>query len=246
MRKDRSRQAKPTAKDKETAALLSRMWNDWKRSNADPDGKLPTQAALIEGTGLSQSAVSQYLNGYLAFGYSAVLRFAKFFGVPPSAIRDDLDALPSPADDGHEWPAVLAYAQAVGLGAGREADEYAETHKLKFRHASLAKKHLNPDDLRVMEGSGDSMEPTIRERDAILFDLSDTSPRNNMIYVLAEPGAGDCEYNVKRCKISKGTVTFVADNPDGDHTWKQPRVHGNPDDPFTVIGRVRWIGRWIK
>lgn len=145
-----------------------------------------------------------------------------------------------------DWPSVLAYAQAVGLGTGFEADEYAEMHKLKFRHDSLAKKHLNPNNLRVMQGNGDSMEPAIRDGDAILFDLSDIEPRNNRIYVLTEPGVVHDEYNVKRCKISKGLVTFVADNPNGDHNWKEPRTYGNPLDPFTIVGRVRWIGRWIK
>lgn len=88
------KRAKPTAKDRATAELLSRMWESYRRANPGADGKPLKQAALIEGTGLSQSAVSQYLNGYLKFGYGAVLKFAKFFDVPPSSIRDDLDALP--------------------------------------------------------------------------------------------------------------------------------------------------------
>ena len=89
-----------------------------------------------------------------------------------------------------DWTSVLAYWQAVGLGNGQEAMEYAETNKLMFRHDSLAKKRLSAKHWRMMYGTGNSMEPTIRERDAILFDVSDTTPRNRGIYVILVPGAG--------------------------------------------------------
>ena len=124
------------------------------------------------------------------------------------------------ADD---WADVTGYAHAAGLGTGPEAAEWAETHKLKFRRDSLAKKRLNPKHLAVMYGAGDSMEPTIRAGDAILFDTSDTTPRHRGIYVLLVPGAGAEEYVVKRALVSKGAVSFVSDNPDGDHNWKEPR-----------------------
>lgn len=109
MNANTEKRAKPTAKDRATADLLSRMWETYRRANPGPDGKPLKQAALIEGTGLSQSAVSQYLNGYLKFGYGAVLKFAKFFDVPPSSIRDDLDALP-------DAPARADSAQDPALG----------------------------------------------------------------------------------------------------------------------------------
>src|SRR5690606_35071593 len=48
-----------------------------------------------------------------------------------------IDRRPQKAE---EWVDVQGYAQAVGLGKGAEAQEYAETHKLKFRAESLARK----------------------------------------------------------------------------------------------------------
>lgn len=159
---------------------------------------------------------------------------------PPPATT----ARPAPPADAanDDWTDVTGYAQAAGLGSGPEAAEWAETHKLKFRKDSLSKKRLNPKALAVMYGAGDSMEPTIKAGDAILFDTTDTNPKNGSLYVLLVPGAGAEEYAVKRANVSKGAVTFVSDNLDGDHNWKEPR----PLDGMKVVGRVRWTGGWVK
>src|SRR5690606_23371615 len=149
----------------------------------------------------------------------------------------------TPSASNDDWSDVTGYAQAAGLGTGPEAAEWAETHKLKLRRESLAKKRVNPKHLAVMYGAGDSMEATIAAGDAILFDTSDTAPRHRGVYVLLVPGAGAEEYVVKRALVSKGAVSFVADNPEGDHDWKEPRPLA---DGLKVVGRVRWTGGWVK
>lgn len=156
--------------------------------------------------------------------------------------KEAVSATSEPAND-DPWADVTGYSQAVGLGSGPEAQDWAETHKLKFRRDSLARKRLNPDHLAVMYGAGDSMEPTIRAGDAILFDTADTEPKNRGIYVLLVPGAAADEYVAKRAVVSKGVVSFVSDNPDGDHNWKEPRPLS---DGMKVVGRVRWTGGWVK
>lgn len=145
---------------------------------------------------------------------------------------------------GDDWADVQGFAQAVGLGSGPEAQEYAETHRLKFRADSLARKRLNPARLAVMYGSGESMEPRILAGDAILFDTSDTRPRDGHLYVILAPGAGGREYQVKRCEILDDAVYFRADNPQGDHNWRKPRRMDNKRSPIQIVGRVRWIGSW--
>lgn len=139
---------------------------------------------------------------------------------------------------------ILAYAQAVGLSEGEEAQEYAETHRLKFRADSLARKRLKPDNLAVFYGKGDSMEPRIHSGDAVLFDRGDTRPRDGHLFVIMVPGAATESYGVKRCEILDDLVLFKADNPNGDHGWKKPRRMDDPKRPIKIIGRVRWIGSW--
>lgn len=182
-------------------------------------------------------------------GPSSLALWAKAFNVRMEWIATGKAPkyLPFPADtiaandDLKDWDPVLAYAQAVGLGDGPEAQEYAKVNKLLFRHDSLAKKRLHAQNLRVMFGAGDSMEPTIRNDDAIMFDVTETTLKNKGIYVVLIPGAGAEEYNVKRY-LSKDGGVFVADNPEGDHSWKAPR----PAEGIKVIGRARWTGGWLK
>lgn len=153
------------------------------------------------------------------------------------------DAKPGAMDD--DWSDILGYSQAMGLGGGPEAQEYAETHSLKFRAESLARKRLNPSKLAVMYGRGDSMEPRVLSGDAILFDMSDTRPRDGALFVIMVDGGGAAkEYQVKRCEILDDLVYFKADNPGGDHNWKKPRRMDSPRHPIEIIGRVRWIGSW--
>lgn len=144
------------------------------------------------------------------------------------------------ASNEDDWSNIDGYAQAVGLGQGAEAQEYAETHKLKFRADSLARKRLKPSALAVMYGAGDSMEPTIKNGDAVLFDTSDTGPRDGSMFVVQWKG----EIFVKRAEILDDIVFFKSDNPAGDHQWKKARRMDAARDPISILGRVRWLGSW--
>jgi phage repressor protein C with HTH and peptisase S24 domain len=146
----------------------------------------------------------------------------------------------TPADQEGEWPGVVGYAQVVGLGTGAEAQEYAETHSLKFRASSLAKKRLHVGNLRVFYGQGDSMFPRIHDGDAVLFDTSDIKPRDGSVFVILWKG----EYFAKRCEIIDDLVLFKSDNPNDNHGWQKARRMDTGRDPITIIGRVRWIGSW--
>ncbi len=143
-----------------------------------------------------------------------------------------------------DWSDVKGYAQAVGLGEGAEAQEYAETHKLKFRAESLARQGLKPDGLAVMYGSGDSMLPRLQPGDAILFDQNDTRPRDGALFVIQVHGAANAEYQVKRAMLLDDALYFAADNPGGDHSWKKPRKADAKRGHIEILGRVRWIGSW--
>lgn len=212
----------------------------------------PTQQQLAEAWPYSdseanQSLISQYMNGKIALNHRALIFFADQLGVPPEAIRDDLPELhlqarvsDASAHHDDEWADVRGYAQAVGLGAGAEANEYADVHKLKFRADTLRKKGLSPRNLCVYYGHGDSMEPRIRDGDAIMFDTSDTTPRDGAIFVIQHGS----EVLAKRCEILDGVVYFRSDNVGGSHNWRKPKRLDNPRDPIQILGRVRWIASW--
>jgi phage repressor protein C with HTH and peptisase S24 domain len=191
---------------------------------------------------------AQTLNNWESRGISrdGALTAQAIYGADANWLLGD-DSVPGvrggPVKDA-EWNDIRGYAMAVGLGHGREAVEYEETHNLKFRADSLARKRLRPDKLAVLYGKGDSMLPRIREGDAVMFDTSDTKPSDGDLFVIAMEGSGNTEYNVKRCEIVDDMVFFRADNPSGDHNWRSAKAMGNKRHPISIIGKVRWIGSW--
>lgn len=203
-----------------------------------------TVADLIRDTKLSKAAVYFILDGTTQpdkIRDATVNKLCRALGVS----RDWLLQGKGPIEgavgaDDDNWADVLGYAQAVGLGAGTEAQEYAETHALKFKASSLRRKRLNPTKLAVYYGDGDSMQPRIQKGDAILFDTSDTRPADGCIFIVEWRG----EVYAKRCEMLDGEPWWRSDNPTGDHAWNKPRRGNDPKAPVTVLGRVRWLGSW--
>lgn len=192
---------------------------------------------------VSKAAVNQWFSvGKIS--PKSVRELSLLFGRPQDEIWDVLHGVNSrpraATNVDADWDEVRGFAQAVGLGHGAEADEYAEVHKLKFRHGSLQKKRINPSKASVFYGKGDSMMKRIKPGDAVLFDESDTRIVDEKIYIVMWRG----EYNAKRAEVLDDIVYFKADNPEGDHNWRKPKRMDDQRNPITVIGRVKWIGSW--
>ena len=142
-------------------------------------------------------------------------------------LGEDLDAVGIPA-----------YAHHLALGDGASAEDFSETHRLMFRRTSLRKKGLHNRPLEVYYGRGDSMEPRIKDGDALMVDRSDVEPRDDTIFVLeSEEGAV-----AKRLSEIGGRWFVVSDNKQ-DPKWRKP-VALDGKKPFKIVGRVRWIGSW--
>lgn len=137
-----------------------------------------------------------------------------------------------------EWSDILGVRQAAALGDGAVADEYAETHKLKFRADSLRRKKLRPDKLAVIYGKGDSMFPTIKDGDAILVDTSDRTPRDGKLYVITYNG----DLMAKRL-VELGGRWFIESDNRTDPKWHKPQPLDGTKG-IDIHGRVRWIGSW--
>ncbi|HIE0523775.1 TPA: S24 family peptidase [Stenotrophomonas maltophilia] len=217
------------------AARRSRL-RAWIKEHFDGSRKAFLEDVASRGGYLDPTEVSNLQSGKKSFGEVKAEQVEIAANMPKGYLVSPLSSEDDP------WADVIGYSHAAGLGSGPEAAEWAETHKLKFRRESLSRKRLNPNNLAVMYGAGDSMEPVIRSGDAILFDRSDTTPKNRHIYVLLVPGAGAEEYVVKRALVSKGETFFVSDNLEGDHTWKEPR---KLEEGMKIVGRVRWTGGWV-
>jgi phage repressor protein C with HTH and peptisase S24 domain len=201
---------------------------------------------LSQLTGISETAISDLELGRSKRSLS-LHKLADALGVTATWLetgRGPREKSAVPTDD--LFTEVTAFAASVGLSDGEEAHEYATTHGLKFRTDTLREKGLLGANLAVLYGKGDSMSPLIETGDAVLFDLGDTTPRHECLYVVQLPGVSvHNQISVKRAELIGDIVTFRALNPAGDHNWRKPRLMNDPRNPITVVGRVRWIGKWL-
>ncbi|MDH5832148.1 XRE family transcriptional regulator [Luteimonas sp. M1R5S18] len=236
--------SKPTPADLQAAGRLRSLW-DAAKNERKQHGQRLTQTMVGDLLDIGQSAVSQYLNGEIPLNYRALLAFSEVLGVPPSSIRADLPEQqlgvreePVPYGTADQWADITAYGQQVAAGDGMTPEEYADTHSLKFKRSSLRRKGLFDRKLSVFYARGDSMEPRIHDGDALLFDTSDTSPRDGHIYVVKFEGT----YMVKRLH-QYGKQWFLTSDNTADPKWRKP-VPVEPGDHIELVGRVRWIGSW--
>lgn len=92
-----------------------------------------------------------------------------------------------------------------------------------------------PEVVVLVEAGGDSMDPTIADRDPLLVDTSDRDLRQNAIYVFRV----ETSVQVKRIqrKIT-GEVSLISDNP----AYPAETLTKAQAEGLEVIGRVVWHG----
>lgn len=208
------------------------------RIRAERERQEISREDLAKAAGISRTTLSDLELGY-SKSTTALHKIAARLGVSASWLeqgRGRKEA--SRSTDSSDWEDVTAYEQSAAMGDGMVATDYAETHKLKFKASSLRRKGLFAKNLAVYYGSGDSMEPRIRDGDAILFDTSDTSPRDDAIFLVSLNG----HFMVKRLQKLGKDWFLVSDNREHPK-WRKP-VPVSFDDGFSIVGRVRWVGSW--
>jgi phage repressor protein C with HTH and peptisase S24 domain len=210
-----------------------------RHARANGPARKVSRRALAEAVGIGYSTLADVENGY-SNSTTALHRIAKRLKVRIEWLESGKLPMEEDVSSGMDsaWTDVLGVKQAAALGDGAVPDEYAETHKLKFRAESLAKKHLKPDRLAVIYGKGDSMYPTIKDGDAILVDLDDREPRDEKLFVITYGR----DLFAKRL-VKLGGKWFIDSDNKADPKWRRP-VPVDETRGFEIHGRVRWIGSW--
>ncbi|MFP5238456.1 MULTISPECIES: LexA family transcriptional regulator [Fundidesulfovibrio] len=121
-------------------------------------------------------------------------------------------------------------------GGSLVVDEAIETY-YAFRHAWLKRKG-QISQMRLMRVSGDSMEPTLRDEDVVLIDLSQTEIYTGKIYAVGI----DEEIVVKRLDKKPGQLVLVSDNR---QFYPPLEVTLTEDANVRVLGRVIWMAREV-
>ncbi|MFT8804570.1 MAG: S24 family peptidase [Acetobacter aceti] len=222
--------------------------NNWDAAQAADRVRLAVDkgggyAAVIRRSGISQSAMNDYLKGRIT-RLDKALQLAETCGVSPQWLLfggDQNNSAPSahapPSDDIVHLDYYDVRASA-GFGAMNSEDA---PEKVAVSRAFLRNDlGLSPDSALMLQVDGDSMEPTLNAGNRIIVDTR-RHPALNGIHVLIFGGM----LMVKRLVANlDGTVTVQSDNPVyAPQTAAISRFQwGKPDgnDTITVIGRVAY------
>ncbi len=145
---------------------------------------------------------------------------------------EDAGAL-APADSREFRPVLLTHGAGIAAGSGANPDDERVLGSLAFRDDWLKRHSLNPTRCRVIEVTGDSMEPTLQHRAMILVDFQRTVRRRDKIFAVRT----DDGPVVKRLQRDEDGWQLASDNPAYKPVpWPREAV---------VLGQVMWTGRTL-
>ncbi len=212
----------------------------------------PSADRLAKATGVSPSAFRKWLKGVAEPGRDRLVALADAAGVSVSWLIRGEGAAPdplalaararSPGPAGVSSPVSMARylllpkrPEAATAGAGlRKTDE--PTEFLGFRHDWLRGTFgRDAGDLIMEIAVGDSMEPGIRDGDALLVDTKEQTFRDFGIYVFEARG----ERLVKRVQRKfDGSLILISDN----RVYQPESIPADLAKEVHVVGRVIWRG----
>jgi len=190
-----------------------------------------TNVKIAESCEVSDRSVGYYLSGERIPPTEFILRFCHAFNVNPNWL---LLGEGPPFRGEEEF--VYVPRVDVRLGAGGEAEVFdAEPKEVyAFRRDWLLQRG-NPKDMRLAKVVGDSMEPTLKEGDLVLVDLSQKEIIQGQIYAVRL-------FNgllIKRLqRLDQNRVRLISDNQ-----VHPPEERSLDSGEFEIIGRVLWVGR---
>lgn len=130
-----------------------------------------------------------------------------------------------------DFVVIPRHAVAASAGHGAINRDDAQIHGLCFRRSWLSKKSLQPNNLRVIDVVGDSMAGKLEDGDQVLIDMSQTTPRNGIAYVLLQ---GE-DLLVKYAQLlPHGVLRLSSEN----QTYKPYDVDLAKESDVSILGRV--------
>jgi phage repressor protein C with HTH and peptisase S24 domain len=220
------------------------------------------------GEGVTQGAVSHFMNGRTALSLRAATVFAKALQVPVAqfsptlstqlegmasslSVETDPPARPIPsnvvqikdvepiATDWGEFAFVDQYSASAAAGKGYDNTHVVLRNTLAFKRDWLKVKGVNPKNLKVIYAEGESMSPTISDHDVLLVDGSHVDPHDGQIFVIESQDRGTI---VKRLVKSDFDGWIIrSDNPDKISYGDEVLPDGEIFE-HRILGRVIWRG----
>lgn len=140
---------------------------------------------------------------------------------------------PFPSD---KYALIPRYEAKTSTGGGYHNGDHVEISKTHaFRIDWIKKNNWREEDLCVVEASGHSMEPQIRDGDVLLVNTADKMLQSGKVYVLLFPGEGLRAKRVHR--MADGRIRISSDNPD---KVQFPDEYYSPEEAahLNIVGKV--------
>ena len=213
-----------------------------------------TQQQLAAHTVNTREAISMVERGKAGWSHEKTAAAARALGVSTDYLHGLTDD-PRPAGQllqdlqtaqGLDDPAARAAATADGdfvgvselasaAGDGTEVYDERITGRIKFLRSWLARHGLVARHCRIIQVSGESMEPTLVDGGSILVNHASRRRHVGHIYVVR---TGDGLVVKRAGRNEAGVWELVSDNPN-KHLW--PTRPWPPD--AVVVGEVKWAAR---
>lgn len=195
---------------------------------------------------VSRATVSFWMNGTNGAKGKNLLALAEMLDCLPNWLETGKGPMSRGAPDqssgspsDKDYALIPQFSAKADCGDGYLNDHVELTEGLAFKRDWLKRINARPENLFVIYASGDSMEPYIFEGDVVLFDTSQTEPKDKQVYVIRRPDGGN---SIKRLTQQLSGVWVIrSDNPDKnanpDELASEESIHDMP-----ILGRVIWRG----
>jgi len=201
-----------------------------------------SQTDLAEAIGTTLNNLGKLERGDRRLNQDWINKIATALDVEPSMlIGPSRNAAPIKSDHVPTLPSedgsipLRHLDMSLSMGDGSNIDDYFEEGVFEFdanllRTISRAPSHR----LIVGHGIGDSMNPTLHDRDMVIFDTTQTMLNTtDKIWAISLFGAG----GIKRLRpIARDRVLIISDNP----TLENQEVS---TEDLRILGRVIWSAR---
>lgn len=158
------------------------------------------------------------------------------FGFDVQYILTGKKQIPDSLDE-EEFALIPFFDVEVSAGFGIYSDGVTDPSSyLAFRRDWLRDNGLKEKDLNCVLARGDSMEPTIGNRDTLLVDTSRATPRDGHIYVIRN---NDSLWVKRVQKQIDGTLLLLSDN----EAYPPMTLHLDRHPDIQIIGQVMNVSR---
>lgn len=146
------------------------------------------------------------------------------------------EAPPAAAQPQQTVVSIPRFDVRLSAGGGAFTDRAAQLDMIPFTPEFFSKRlGRKPENMVIVNASGDSMEPTIADGDLVMIDKTDSS-RTDAIWAFALEDS----LFVKRLHFLPDRIDVISDNTEVYPTYTVDQTNSAV---FGLIGRVVWVGR---